>query len=464
MGFIFFISIGFVVPFNFPSDSDKKNQIHYDIKLQINSYSYSIEWLKSWNFSVFQSHEILNEKAYLIAVSQDGKHIIASGNYGYCSPGEWEGNAFLVKLNERGDYFWNKTLSPSSGQNFPEKLFFSSDNNYYFFLTGVHGMLCEQFDHCLYKYDKNGNLHYSIRNYSSDRAFTMALDSVENIYIVGQTYAEGKMFVSKYNRSGDFIWWQLYDTGAASLYDINTDSQGNFFVINAKSLMKLNSNGNLIWTINLSDSRKIRIDQNNKIYILTNSELIEFDGDGNKLLQIVTTSSLIELDENNNLYLLEANELVKLDSNGSREILLFDNHISAFCIDSEANIYTTGILDGDFIVKKYGIDSDHDNLTDWTETNIYFTNPNYYDSDGDDLSDGEEVNTYFTDPNNEDTDGDGFTDGEEITKGFDPNDKFSKPSSKPSIPYVSILLTLLVASLTVVIIIIMLRKRNITSS
>ena len=400
LGLIFLISLGFAIPLNFSLNFDNNHRVYKDLRLQASNHSYCVEWFKTWNFSIVQSHQNLNENAYLIVTSQDGKYIIASGNYGYCGPGEWEGNAFIIKLNEQGEYFWNKTLSPGN-QDVPVKLLYDQDNN---------------------------------------------------IYIVG--HKRGEMFILKYNQLGNLIWNKYYNE-TAILFDIDTDTQDNIFGISKNTFMKLNSNGNLIWTLNLSDCKKIRIDKNDNIYVLTNSELFKFDVDGNKLWQMTTTSSLIELDDDNNIYLLELNELIKVYSNGSKEYLMLDSSITAFCFDSEMNIYTTGICNSDFIVKKYGIDKDYDNLTDWSELNIYYTDPNVEDTDGDGLLDGEEVYQYFTNPNDKDSDGDGYSDGEEVINGFDPNNKFSNPF----IYYTTIIVPILIVVSMIVILVIILKKR-----
>ncbi|KKL87457.1 hypothetical protein LCGC14_1934510 [marine sediment metagenome] len=435
IGLIYLISLGYIVPLNFSLNLDKNLGILKDLRLQTNNSTHSAEWLKSWDFSQYDIIDVdedgnelriyFHEKSGSIAVNQDGNHIIASGYLGYCSIGNTEGNAFIVKLNDHGDYFWNKTLG--TPQAIPVKLLFGSDNNSYILITSTWGMLCDQFDYTIFKLDKEGNLLSESPLSYPKSASSMTIDSNENIYVIGHKY--GEMFISKYNQLGNFIWNIYYNESALS-FDIERDSQDNIFAISENSFMKLNSDGNLLWRLNLSGGRKIRIDRNDRIYILTNSDLIKFDEDGNELWNISTNSLLIELDKENNIYLLEINELIKLDSNGTKEFILSDNHINAFYIDSETNIYTTGILNGDFIVKKYGMDRDHDNLTDWVETNIYFTNPDDYDSDGDNLSDGEEVQTYFTDPNNEDTDGDGYFDGIEVELGTDPLDPNDYPKKK----------------------------------
>ncbi|MBY8999617.1 MAG: right-handed parallel beta-helix repeat-containing protein [Candidatus Heimdallarchaeota archaeon] len=67
------------------------------------------------------------------------------------------------------------------------------------------------------------------------------------------------------------------------------------------------------------------------------------------------------------------------------------------------------------------IDIDEDNLNEFDEVTVYFTDPFTADSDSDGLDDGEEVNTYNTDPLSVDSDSDGMDDYWEVTYGTDPN-------------------------------------------
>ncbi len=77
-------------------------------------------------------------------------------------------------------------------------------------------------------------------------------------------------------------------------------------------------------------------------------------------------------------------------------------------------------------------DFDGDNLIEFDEVMIYFTDPFNFDSDSDGLNDGEEIETHETDPNDEDSDDDGYTDKEEVDAGTDPNDNTDYPSN----PYI----------------------------
>ncbi len=79
------------------------------------------------------------------------------------------------------------------------------------------------------------------------------------------------------------------------------------------------------------------------------------------------------------------------------------------------------------------LDSDGDDLDDYSEVYVYNTDLRNMDSDGDGLGDGEEARTYFTDPQNWDTDGDGRSDGDEVfTYDSDPNNPDDEESTLDS--------------------------------
>ena len=72
-------------------------------------------------------------------------------------------------------------------------------------------------------------------------------------------------------------------------------------------------------------------------------------------------------------------------------------------------------------------DTDDDQLEDGDEVKLYKTSPFLSDSDGEGLSDYDEVIVYKTDPLKSDTDDDDFTDYSEILAGSDPLDPNSVP-------------------------------------
>lgn len=105
-----------------------------------------------------------------------------------------------------------------------------------------------------------------------------------------------------------------------------------------------------------------------------------------------------------------------------------------------------------FPVRADGPDADNDRVSDYDETEVYYTNPNNADTDGDGFDDWAELNSGFspfnpgrikleesdfdkdglsdrmeynfhTNPALADSDGDGYSDGEEIKNGFDPKQR-----------------------------------------
>ncbi len=74
------------------------------------------------------------------------------------------------------------------------------------------------------------------------------------------------------------------------------------------------------------------------------------------------------------------------------------------------------------IQEESDVDSDGDGLSDWKETQLYFTNPVMRDSDRDGLDDLDEVEVYGTDPNRLDSDNGGVRDGDEVQRGANPLD------------------------------------------
>jgi hypothetical protein len=83
-------------------------------------------------------------------------------------------------------------------------------------------------------------------------------------------------------------------------------------------------------------------------------------------------------------------------------------------------------FDGDGLANLFDPDSDNDTILDGIEVKIWDSDPIDTDSDDDGILDEDEVNTYNTDPANSDTDSDGLTDYEEI---FDYSTNATNPDS-----------------------------------
>jgi uncharacterized delta-60 repeat protein len=168
-------------------------------------------------------------------------------------------------------------------------------------------------DLILLKYNNNGNLIWN-RTWGSaehDIGYDLALDSLGNIYICGQTYI-GSTYDSlllKYNSSGDLQWVETWggtggDRGSEIVITPNDDifiaghtssyGVGNFDIC----LLKYNTSGFLHWNITwgYTDSDEgygITVDSNENIYItgitdnpstlLDEAVLIKFSSSGTEI-------------------------------------------------------------------------------------------------------------------------------------------------------------------------------------
>ncbi|MHA1308843.1 MAG: C39 family peptidase [Candidatus Heimdallarchaeota archaeon] len=114
------------------------------------------------------------------------------------------------------------------------------------------------------------------------------------------------------------------------------------------------------------------------------------------------------------------------------------------------------------VLSTYTSDRDGDELPDFDEETIYFTNPLSNDTDSDQLSDYSEIFEYGTNPNNADTDGDGMNDYDEINQGFDPLDPKSNLFMKNLILSLSISLPIIaVIAIPLTIFLVIKKKKNI---
>lgn len=192
----------------------------------------------------------------------------------------------------------------------------------------------------------------------SDNSFDIALDSLENVYIVGQfartvdfdssiaTFEltsidnSNDIFTAKYDKSGNFIWAkksgaQYSDVGRS----ITVDYLGNVLMTGSVTgdllIEKRTSEGDLIWAkmMNGGSGRSIKTDENGNIYV-TGDFIEELESeDGETLITGVGESSDIFL--------------MKLEPNGD---LCWINPIGGqgtdaagpIVLDSIGNIYLTG--------------------------------------------------------------------------------------------------------------------------
>jgi hypothetical protein len=330
-------------------------------------------------------------------------------------------DAFLAKYDSTGTRLWTRHLG-STSEDVANGVAIDSNDNVY--ITGhTYGSLdgntnAGQDDAFLAKYDSTGTRLWTrqLGSTSYDGARGLAIDSNNNVYITGDTESSldgtnagwEDAFLAKYDSTGTIVWTrQLGSTSEDIAYSLAIDSNNNVYITghtegsldgtNAGSddafLAKYDSTGTRLWTRQLGvtsndRARGVAIDSNNNVYITgstrgsldgntsagsTDAFLAKYDSTGT----IVWTRQLgsisfdlansVAIDSNNNVYItgytegsLDGNTndgenddafLAKYDSTGTR---LWTRQLGStsyerargVAIDSNNNVYITGHTDG----------------------------------------------------------------------------------------------------------------------
>ncbi len=225
----------------------------------------------------------------------------------------------------------------------------------------------------------------SVGGTSQDEVYSMATDSVGNVYVTGyfgsnidfgtttlSSAGEHNIYVAKRNPDGDWLWARKVEGTAYSLgYGIAIDSNDNCYITgeflshalfgsislsgsgNMNSFVaKMDCNGNWLWARQAevssgNNGNSIAVDADANIYIAgTFSNIAEFG------TFILNTS-----DNDVNTF------VVKLDSNGNwlwaRQSVVTDYAIAlGLALDSNSNIYLSGFFLGTSCFGEYALTSD----------------------------------------------------------------------------------------------------------
>jgi len=155
----------------------------------------TVQWHKTYGTSD-------DDEAYAITVDSYGNIYVAGYTqigYNYC--------IYLLKLNSSGDLKWDKTWEGD----YMSKAFaiaLDSQNNIY--LGGYKNT-----DMCLVKFNNSGDIKwYSVpinQTPTYDSGNGIAIDSSDNIYLVGDVGFDSDICLLKYNTSGGILMFQIWD-------------------------------------------------------------------------------------------------------------------------------------------------------------------------------------------------------------------------------------------------------------
>ena len=291
------------------------------------------QWNRTWGGSDF-------DDGYAIAVDSSGNVYLAGNTYGF---GAGNSDLVLVKYDSSGMQQWNRTWG-GSDFDYGDGIAVDSSGNVY--LAGsTKSFAVGSSDMVFVKYESSGVQHWN-RTWggsSGDSGNAVAVDSLDNVYVVGGTSSfgdiYGDMVLVKYNGSGVQQWNRTwggsdYDNG----YGIEVDSSHNIYLVGITDtipgvggwdmvLVKYDSSGIWQWTRewgwgDYDEGRGVAIDSSENIYV-------------------VGTTNNMFLTRNDDMFLL------KYDSSGVLQWYrtwggALDDYGKGITIDSLDNIYLGG--------------------------------------------------------------------------------------------------------------------------
>ncbi|MFX1469182.1 MAG: SBBP repeat-containing protein [Promethearchaeota archaeon] len=216
--------------------------------------------------------------------------IYISGIYDYSFSTPDSGAMCLIKYNSSGIEQWNQIWDSISTDLAYEVAIDSFDNIYLGGVTNFVGLESGVSDTCLVKYNSSGDYQWNrtVDYNNEDVIFSIAIDSLNNIYLGGYTDSFGAgtydMLLIKYNNSGGLRWNESWGgTLGDKCQDIAIDSFDNIYLTGytlsygvpsyeSLCLIKYSSAGRQEWNWSMDASRQIfgegiKIDLSNNIYL-----------------------------------------------------------------------------------------------------------------------------------------------------------------------------------------------------
>jgi uncharacterized delta-60 repeat protein len=176
-----------------------------------------------------------DDKGYCITVDLSG-NVYVSG----CASISGQGyDIILLKYSATGDLLWSRTYNGSdNGEDKAFGIAVDALNNIY--VTGYCTGDSANFDIVTIKYNPEGTpvwtAHFNGPDNLDDKAFGVALDNLSNVYVTGyseSTTGQRDIITIKYSSSGQQVWAQRED-GSAHFNDeascITADASGNVYV------------------------------------------------------------------------------------------------------------------------------------------------------------------------------------------------------------------------------------------
>ncbi len=293
---------------------------------------------------------------------------------------------------------WEKTYDSNGGIGIARGVAVDSRNNIVVVGDGYNVASTQSgFDMVAKRFDANGqedpNWNPVINPADgTDQALDVAVDSQDNVYVVGLTTSEGNNMdwsISKYDPCGNLLWAKSVDGsgGTDVLHSVAVDSQDNVYVAGAITneqsgidmvVTKYDSCGEEQWSRDFDNNggheiaSTVAVDSQDNIYVGGNGSglvegsgsddqiVIKYDSSGEELWRKTTdhgkseTVSDIVIDSNDNVYVAgnsvdfdnntSSSTFAKYDPSGNELENRVANTNTAFAVttDAEGNVYVGG--------------------------------------------------------------------------------------------------------------------------
>ena len=225
------------------------------------------------------------------------------------SIGAGSSDFLLAKYNSSGTIQWQRILGGATFDRGHSVAIDSSDNLYVVGFTDSSG--AGDFDFLLAKYNSSGTIQWqrTLGGTGDDRGNSVAIDSSDNVYVLGQNTSTGAgnddFLLAKYNSSGTIQWQKILGANDDRGQSVAIDSSDNVYVVGKTDsypdlnflIAKYNSSGTIQWQrvlggSNVEIGNSVAIDSSDTLYVLGYTESTGAGGDDFLMAKLPNDGSL----------------------------------------------------------------------------------------------------------------------------------------------------------------------------
>ena len=267
------------------------------------------------------------------------------------------GFTVVSKFDPSGNLLWNISKSFSGAWEAPSGLAVDSSDNI-LLLVAPNQLLC--YDLWTVKLDPYGNEIWkeSFDSGETDTATTLAVDSLDNVIVIGFVHGNVASTLLKYTCSGSLIWSKTLPNATTREIAIDSDNNiiisGNTPESNSTGVdcyvAKLDFGGNLLWgkTFN-SENRQsdysygVSLDSNENIIVIGNKFAVKLGPNGSEIWLKYFSGKDLVVDSSNNIFSIRESFVEMFTPNGLfLGSIKLEEKLSDIAIDQNCSIIVGG--------------------------------------------------------------------------------------------------------------------------